>query len=150
MGIWYIIHSLCGWSTGSCLLLFKYIEVCEIFDNYFMDSFIGNLIGDFGICRCPGEFYLCFLYVWLLLLPRQKPRGIQLFNFVLLLHPLMMGTCLLSLVRNSSYVKVNSVLWMVRSNVDINASFCSHAACCMNSILGLSLARHSHHIVLHV
>lgn len=29
--------------------LIKYIEVCEIFDGYFVDCFIDNLIGDFGI-----------------------------------------------------------------------------------------------------
>ena len=53
--------------------LIKYIELCEIFDGYFVDSFIDNLIGDFEIYRFSREFYMCFSCVWLPLLPRQKP-----------------------------------------------------------------------------
>lgn len=45
---------------------------------------------------------------------------------------------------NMTCVKVNSMIWMVRSGVGIGGSFCSNGAPCMYTISGLNFARHSH------
>ena len=52
--------------------------------------------------------------------------------------------------RNLSSVKVNSMIWMVRSDVGISEPFCSYATAYMYTIFSFSFARHSHHVVLHV
>lgn len=110
------------------------------------------MISDVGICRFSRSF---MLLVWIPTMtpavrvikgPTFQPHvlvasinGLCLFAFV----------CMAQWLRKLSCVKVNSMVWMVRSGVGINGLHWLYAVPYMYTTSGLNCARHSHRGRLH-
>ena len=143
-------------SISSCLLLsfllLRTRYVRYLMAIWWMIFIVTFLMSDVGICRFSRS---SMLLVWMapLTLAVITMRGLIFQSCALIastngLH-LSSFVCM-SWSRNLSCIKVDSIIWMVRSGVGISGPFCSYAAPRVKMIPGLSFARHSHHVVLHV
>lgn len=86
------------------------------------------------------------------LTPTVINMRVQYSSLVSLLRLLTDCICLLLCMawsKNLSCVKVNSMIWMVKSKLGISGPFCSYAVP-WTTMCGLSFARHSQCVVLHV